>query len=590
MNWFSMSCRFPKNIMLKSNRSSAMRMNTFYGGLLAAVGCLAVLYSCSSNQSLFAGDVVDTPNTEISGSVLDSTGEPVARAIVRLRHDDYATPLPGDQAREKLFRKDTVTDRSGVFAFAAVNTGFYTVEINTGNGFAVTVSCTVSTDTSNVDAGKNRLSRVGVIRGIVPMADLTGAAWFVQVLGLERIAAVDPATGSFVLNTVPRGLFTVRLAAKKTDTVSSIDKKVNVVPGDTITIPYASWKFSKRLVLNTTASGAKVPGNVTGFPVLIRLSQSNFNFAGAKSDGADIRFAKQDNTPLSFEIERWDSAKGLAEIWVKVDTVFGNDNTRYFTVYWGNSNAASVSNSAAVFDTANGFQGVWHLNQAAHAAAGDATKNHYDGTPSDTAPVPAPGMIGTAYEFDGVSNSIVMNGTANSTMNFAQNGYYTVSAWVFADTLDYSGASDTTYKNDMTIVSKDNCQYALKTRSTNWQFFEYHNNVGWQGTFAPAQKRSWKYVVGVREGSRQYMYVDGVCVADSVNTFLGSTEPRSTAADVAIGKMPGKQYPSLPTDGPGYYFNGKIDEVRISSVALSANWIKLCFMNQRAENALAVFQ
>jgi hypothetical protein len=141
----------------------------------------------------------------------------------------------------------------------------------------------------------------------------------------------------------------------------------------------------------------------------------------------------------------------------------------------------------------------------------------------------------------------------------------------------------------MTIVSKDNCQYALKIRATNWEFFEYHDRTGWQTCSAAAAKRSWKYVVGVRDGAGQYLYVDGVRVADSVNTFLGSNELRSTVADVAIGKMPGKQYPSLPTEGPGYYFNGTIDEVRISSVALSAGWTKLCFMNQKAQDALVVF-
>jgi hypothetical protein len=49
-------------------------------------------------------------------------------------------------------------------------------------------------------------------------------------------------------------------------------------------------------------------------------------FSQAQFGGSDIRFTKADNTFLPYEIERWDSAHSQAEIWVKVDTVFGNDS------------------------------------------------------------------------------------------------------------------------------------------------------------------------------------------------------------------------------------------------------------------------
>ena len=365
-----------------------------------------------------------------------------------------------------------------------------------------------------------------------------------------------------------------------------IADSVIVAPGGMTTLTNVLWKFQKKFYLNTTATGANVPGDVENFPVLVRLDAGNLNFGQAQGSGNDIRFAKADGTPLPYEIERWDSLNGQAEIWVKVDTVFGNDNTHVVTMFCGNPNATSESNSVAVFDSANGFQGVWHLCQSAK----DATINHYDGTLSDTAPTPAPGMIGTAYQFDGFANSISMKGTANSTLNFPANGYYTLSAWVYADTLDYAPASDSVYANDMTIISKDNCQYALKTRTTNWSFDEFHDYSGWQATFAPATQRAWKYVVGVRQGTGQFLYVDGKCVVDSVSVFSPKNEPRASIEDVTIGKMPGKRWASLTTDGPPCYFNGAIDEVRMMSKALNADYIKLCFMNQKQNDALVVFK
>ena len=177
---------------------------------------------------------------------------------------------------------------------------------------------------------------------------------------------------------------------------------------------------------------------MTGFPVLIRLTGSAFDFSQAQTSGGDLRFAKSDNTPLPYEIERWDPAAGMAEVWVKVDTVLGNDNTHAITMYWGNPNVADSSNGAAVFDTASGFQGVWHLGEAGNTVAKDATINGFNGTLYGmTAASSVPGAIGIARNFDGASGYIQMIGTAAGKLNFSQNGFYAVSAWVCADTLDF---------------------------------------------------------------------------------------------------------------------------------------------------------
>jgi hypothetical protein len=39
----------------------------------------------------------------------------------------------------------------------------------------------------------------------------------------------------------------------------------------------------------------------------------NFNFSQAQQGGKDIRFIKQDNAFLPYEIERWDESTGYAE-------------------------------------------------------------------------------------------------------------------------------------------------------------------------------------------------------------------------------------------------------------------------------------
>jgi hypothetical protein len=312
------------------------------------------------------------------------------------------------------------------------------------------------------------------------------------------------------------------------------------------------------------------------------LSNANFDFTQARKNGEDVRFVKADGSSCAFEIERWDATVGSAEIWVTVDTVFGNDNTRYIKMLWGNPNVVAASNGIAVFDTADGFQGVWHLSEPELANVKDATGNHFDGTPSDTAPKTAAGTIGIGKAFNGTSSFFDMKNTATGKLNFPENGIYTVSAWVYADTLDGKFHA---------IVGKSDNQYFLKLKQyyppnpMRWEFAEFHDMIGWHITDFLATAKEWKYLVGIRDGANQYFYLDGALVDTSIEIKTDSIA-RNTGDDVTIGKF--LTYSAINS---GYCpFGGKIDEVRISSVARSAGWIKLCFMNQKTPDALVVFK
>jgi hypothetical protein len=102
---------------------------------------------------------------------------------------------------------------------------------------------------------------------------------------------------------------------------------------------YSLWAQQEDVFLNTTAAGADVSDNITGFPVLIKLNAGNFNFSQAKSNGEDIRFAKIDGIHLAYQIESWDAVNSNASIWVLVDTVYGNNSTQKIKMYWGKSDA-----------------------------------------------------------------------------------------------------------------------------------------------------------------------------------------------------------------------------------------------------------
>ena len=83
---------------------------------------------------------------------------------------------------------------------------------------------------------------------------------------------------------------------------------------------YAGWKHTGSVYVLTTLEGANLPATarVENFPLLVRLNSTFFDFATARSDGSDLRFAARDGSPLPHQIETWDAAKGEAAIWVRV--------------------------------------------------------------------------------------------------------------------------------------------------------------------------------------------------------------------------------------------------------------------------------
>jgi hypothetical protein len=256
-----------------------------------------------------------------------------------------------------------------------------------------------------------------------------------------------------------------------------------------------------------------------------------------------------------------------------MDTVYGNDTAQSIMMYWGNAAATDAASSVSVFDTAVGFQGVWHLAEAGNTTAKDATINHFNGKPMGMSTASAvEGIIGGAQLFDGIASCYTIANTAASTLNFPVNGPFTISTWINIDTLDSSLH---------TIVSKGNRQYSLGTVTSNeWEFSVCPSNGGWDVTNSSARSKVWTHLVGVRNGAFQCLYVNGVCIdSTATNRYSGIT--RYTGDDLNIGKCPNDSL---------YFFNGIIDEVAVSGVVRDPAWIKLSYMNQKMNGTLVTFR
>ena len=547
--------------------------------IITAMVCLTAL-TCVQSVGGGPGTGSETTNGFVA-TIRYQDGTPVASASVKLRPSDYLKePADGISKRSEYSHVDTQTDSSGRFSLLDIDPIDYFIEVlDPQKTEGVLISGRAQRDTVT-DYGIVYLDPVGSITGTVDTVGLPeNTTLYVQVFGLDRVERIDAESGDFRVEDVAAGDYTVRLVAREAPYLPEVIGNVTVVPSiatviDTVVLtPLNSWCCMRNIHLNTTKSGADVGATITKLPVLVRLDSGNFDFNAARVDGGDLRFTKADNTPLPYQIERWDPENNRAEVWVRIDTVFGNSDSHYFIMRWGNPDATTEAGSEAVFDTAMGFEGVWHMNEADSSGVGDATAHHYNGRKyamgTDAA---VEGMCGPSQRFDGKSNYIVISNTASGTLNFPEDGIYSVSAWVSAEVLDGDYHS---------IISKGNQQYGLQLSKDNmWQFFEYRDLAGWDAVEAGAEAGQWCYLTAVCAGKDQFLYVNGVLV-DSTITYTEAGIKRITTDNVFIGRR------TLDTTR---YWNGMIDEVRICSWPHSANWIRLCFMNQKTEDQLLEFR
>jgi hypothetical protein len=349
-------------------------------------------------------------------------------------------------------------------------------------------------------------------------------------------------------------------------------------------IPAAStdltaWKFSQRLRINTTVTGAAVMEDVEAFPLLVRLTAAGFRFSDAAPNGADLIFTDAGGALLTHEIELWDADAGMAEIWLRVPRVSGNSASDFLIMRWGNP-AAQPLGGTPVFGADNGFEGVWHLSEDGSGTGGiglykDATGQGRDGD-DYVGSFAKDGVVGLGQRFDKTQGDhIVIPSLADQVSEF------TLAAWVSADAvrMDWDDSDgDLRHKN---VIGNFAWwpQNGLGMRFFGTQLVAVVTVPDNQWFFKPGvlTARRWTHVAITRRADGLLaFYADGVKIAE----FQAPSDPIPCAgAPMTIGS-------ASVTEG----FDGAIDEVEHSGVARNEAWIKLAYENQRMDQRLVVFE
>lgn len=539
--------------------------------LRAALGFALILAGCDlMSTKVSDGGGSEATNGTVAGLAVYPGGAIAGRASVILRS---ATYLRDTAETEGEVKPDTFTDDRGGFRLDSIPPGEYRLEIRDGSGHA-------SVSTVKVSAGKtatsppDTLRRVGTLRGMLAGVPGFSVQRHVQIYGMEQVVRAD-SSGRFTFYSLPIGRHRIHAVAARKGW-SYPDTAVSLLsPGDTADLgvlplrnsideDYSQWSRSRRILLNADSLAFKEI--LTDFPVLVRLDSSNFDFG--LSDGRDIRFSGRGDRHLAFEVAAYDPARRRAEIWVKVDTLFGDARDGSIVLHSGKPGSPDSSDGGKVFSS---YAGAWHLGGIPQ---GTGTYAYPDASPS------AGNAAGTAQPLDasviGAGASFVFGQFVSAPVSAALKPSlsFTMTAWMRASAADTAGGEIATVGDN----------YGLRLLPDgNLRLFIFDDSLWKEGDPVPDEKWTecattglnllddqWHHLAAVFDGTLMRIYADGVQAA---------TLPR-----------PGKlQYPYkydfwIGRHGSGARekdFAGALDEVRISPNPWGPGRIKAEFESQR---------
>lgn len=311
------------------------------------------------------------------------------------------------------------------------------------------------------------------------------------------------------------------------------------------------WQHSGAITILTTPEGAGLPSEalIEEFPLLVRLHKDFFDFRQTKPLGEDIRFSSSDGEALHYQIEHWDVGSGTASIWVRIPKIEGNSR-RQIRIHWGKPDAASESNGAAVFSESNGYVSVWHLGDEVTDEVGTLESK-------DVGTETIAGMIGKARHFPGRAG--VFGGDKISDYPTG-NTTHSTQAWFRAE------------QPNSTIIGWGNEQaqgkVVMQFRSPPHVRMDCYFSDGNVAGKSRVPMNQWAHVVYTYRKGDSRVYVNGV--------LDGVRNSRATPLSI---RSPSRLW--LGGWYNNFTFVGDMDEVRVSNVVRSADWIRLEYENQK---------
>lgn len=313
------------------------------------------------------------------------------------------------------------------------------------------------------------------------------------------------------------------------------------------------------------------------YPLLVwgyYLDLAHVNHGGKVTNlnGYDIAFyADEDGTiPLNWDLDVYGFTSGFIVAHIKVTASTTDDLTIY--VFYGNASVSTYQSTRANVWT-NGYAAVFHFGSGATLSAVDsagittaAIQGSMDAASASklSSFYGGASCVNNASKYIRLTNNASLKPATSLSIEFwtkitNYRNYpkivsypYRTSGWSSPYTAYCLGLYSTEGKPYLAVVFNSTTGYTVKATNA-------------LGTTA------WRHVFGTWDGSNLNMYVDGAADAAPVAASGSIDYSQAPAGDVAVG-----QHSPYST---GEAWDGSIDELRISTVCRSADWVATQYNN-----------
>lgn len=302
-----------------------------------------------------------------------------------------------------------------------------------------------------------------------------------------------------------------------------------------------AWAHRRRITINN----AMLVGDVSDFPVLVRIPAASLA-GNIQTDCDDLRFVEADDvTPVAVALDTCGGGNADTTVWIKRTLAQASTPAHTLWLYYG-AGGGDVFDGTAVFGTGGaGYESVHHMGVTT-----DATDNGH-GLSAQGGVTATTGQISQASDFDGVDDYYSLS----NENDFDFTTTMSASAWVKV------GAFTDQWQ---AILAKGDDTWRIHRGDTT-------NGVGFGTTSGGTHDDlngstnindgAWHHVAIVMDGTTKYLYVDGV--EDEQRAYTLTLDTNSRVVRIGMNQ----------DASPNRYWEGQIDEVRISGVARSAAWI-----------------
>jgi hypothetical protein len=540
----------------------------------------------SSNHTVIAPNrtSVGRPSGSWDSSAYQAGGTPLPRTSYSVAPIDFGSVTIGSTPTLALVLQNTGGAALTISSITVTGTGFSGGATTCGSTLAVSATCSVTLDFSPASAISYSGSITFVTNGpsspdavaLLGSGTAAGAAAtpaFTPAAGAyaltQSVSISDSTTGATIYYTTDGStpttgstVYTTPITVSMTTTVKAIASATgftNSSVGSAVYTIAGSGSGPCELTRSLTVDHTKVgSSDSTNFPVLLSGTYTYLKTIANggevhNSSGYDIEFSSDSAglTLLKWEVESYDPTTGIINVWVQVPAVSHTVDTVIY-LHYGDTTISTFQGGSvgSVWDSS--FQGVYHLG----SLTADSTSNANTGTLSSPAPTATTGQIDGAASFVEASSEYVSTGAALSPLSTG----FTYSAWVKATSFPNS------YNSVFTRDGGGN--YTAFQIKSSGKLFLYTDVASYDGSGSNTLAAgSWYHVVMTYDSTAGLVgYVNGA----SDGTAAAGGTLNTTSRPSGIGQDPAN----------GRYWDGLIDEVRVSNAARSADWIKAEYNNQ----------